>query len=70
MNLRNVLESLDPETVLQDGDQRLTASRLLDAIDGSSDLAEPATRQGDEIYLTDENGNIYTAADPAYTIVK
>jgi len=66
--LLDVLGSLDPDTVLREDGFTITAADLINS--GDSDLVEPATRQGNEIYLTDEQGNIYTAADPAFTIVK
>lgn len=71
MTLLEVLESLDPNTdICCDAGDTVTASELLDRLDGHSDLAEPAAREGNEIYLATESGDIYTAGDPVYTIVE
>ena len=70
MSLQKVLKSLGADTVIENGitGEINTVGRELAAIEGSNDAAEPAVIQGQEIYLATENGEIYTAATPAYRV--
>jgi hypothetical protein len=72
MTLLEVLEGLNPHAVIRNiefGDEH-TVATVLTQLSGDSAMAEPATLQGNEIYLTTESGDIYTAADPVFVIVK